>query len=261
MRPDVIDRLVRPANPVPDPRALEAEAVTIIDEARWSEMQADQVGIDEVVTKTPTNRGQKRTWVFVAAALAVLMGGVIFFQATQSTDVAAERTPVDIAEDYFDAFRSFDVERLESMQAEGATVLPWEPSPRDWKTDLAFLEAAGFQFLGGECVEAPATPGWIRCPYEAHGLGSYEIGLEPFGGHTFQVKIEDGLITQANPGFNFNEFSGTMWFPFQDWIKENHSADFAVLYVDETLTRQTDDAIALWAQRVDDYVEYVKSQP
>jgi hypothetical protein len=62
-------------------------------------------------------------------------------------------------------------------------------------------------------------------------------------------------------GFDFSEFSGSMWWPFQDWIEENHAEDFEVLYESPNLSRQTDDAIALWEQRVDDYVAFVNNQP
>ena len=48
-----------------------------------------------------------------------------------------------------------------------------------------------------------------------------------------------------------------MWFPFQRWIQASHPEDFAVLYVESTLSRQTDEAIALWEERVAGYVEYV----
>ena len=46
-----------------------------------------------------------------------------------------------------------------------------------------------------------------------------------------------------------------MWSPFQDWVQENHPDDYAVLYVEEGLSRQTDEAITLWEQRVAEYAE------
>jgi hypothetical protein len=60
-------------------------------------------------------------------------------------------------------------------------------------------------------------------------------------------------------GFDFREFFGAMWSPFQTWIEEHHPDDFSTLYVSPDLSRQTDEAIALWEQRVADYVEYVNS--
>ena len=113
-----------------------------------------------------------------------------------------------------------------------------------------------------ECSEAPSGSGVkVTCEYEAHGLGSDQIGRGPFSGHAFEVVIENGLVSRSTIGFDFTEFSGGMWFPFQNWIRENHPEDFDVLYEDSTLSRQTDDAIALWRQRVADYVAFVNSQP
>ena len=262
MTRDVIDRLVRPANPVPDPKMLGADSVSTLHEQMRNEMQ-QQIDIDHVEDETTGNKGGWQ-WIRIAAAVTAVIGVYVLFQASEGSDVAAERTPVEIATEYLEAYADFDADRVESMLAEDATVLPWESyEPRDWHNDLRFLEAAGFQIFAGECSEVSPSSGvaLVRCGYQAHGLGSDQIGLEPFGGHQFQVIVEDGQVTFSGLGFNFSEFSETMWWPFQSWIKENHPEDFSVLYEDETLSRQSDSAITLWEQRVQDYAEFNNSQP
>jgi hypothetical protein len=193
----------------------------------------------------------------------LVIGGFLLFQATQPDDVAGP-TPLEIADEYLDAYAAFDVDRVASMLAEDAAVLPWEAfaGPRDWQSDLRFLEAAGFQLLVGECRELPPLGDGQRvtCDYEAHGLGSSQIGLDPFDGHVFRLAIEDGEVTSSDMGFAFTEFSQEMWRPFLAWIQENHSADFPVMYESDSLTRQTDEAIALWEQRVEEYADYVNGE-
>ena len=260
MEYDVIDRLVRPANPVPDPRVLETDVVSIIHERERREMQQQQVATERVKEDPRKGRGP---WVGVAAATVLVIGGFLLFQATQPDDVA-EATPLDIANEYLEAYAAFDVDRVASMLAEDAEVVPWEgfAGPRDWQSDLRFLEAAGFQLFVGECRELPplGDAHRVSCDYEAHGLGSDEIGLGPFGGHVFRLAIEDGEVTSSDMGFNFSEFSQEMWWPFLAWIQENHSADFPVMYVSDTLSRQTEEAIALWEQRVVEYAAYVNGE-
>ncbi|HEU4319584.1 MAG TPA: hypothetical protein VFS66_05845 [Acidimicrobiia bacterium] len=255
---DVIDRLVRPANPVPDPTMLKPVDFSVLPVHRKEDMQREQVEVDHVEETGVRRRG----WIGIAAALVVLLGGLVLFQMANQDDVASEPTPLEIATAYLAAYSQFDMEAVESMLADDAEVLPWEAyEPRDWKSDLRFLEAAGFQILVGECTEATATDGAFafNCAYGAHGLGSDQIGLGPFTGHVFRLVIEDGLVTRSDMGFTFTEFSEQMWWPFQAWVNENHEDEFAVLYVDPGLSRQTDDAIVLWEQRVADYVEYVNN--
>jgi hypothetical protein len=146
------------------------------------------------------------------------------------------------------------------MLADGAQVLPWEAwEPQDWQADLRYLDAAGFQFTFDECIEQTSETGaaMVHCLYEAVGLGSDQIGMDPFGPHVFRVGVKDGQVVSSDMGFDFSRFSEAMWFPFQRWIQASHPEDFAVLYVESTLSRQTDEAIALWEERVAGYVEYV----
>jgi hypothetical protein len=239
---------------------LEAVEVSTPDVQRREEMQGQQVevGLDRAAEK----RGRGPLVGIAAAVVVLVIGGLALIQLTDDSDVAAA-TPVEIATEYVEAYGAFDAEKVASMLAEDAEVLPWEAyEPRDWRADMRYLEAAGFQFMFEECVEQPGDSAavTVHCQYAAHGLGSDQIGMEPFGFHVFRVAIEDGQVISSDMGFNFSSFPDGMWFPFQAWIQAFHPDDFAVLYVDEHLSRQTDDAIALWEQRVQGYVDYVNDQ-
>jgi hypothetical protein len=259
MTHDVIDRLVRPANPVPDPKMLEAVGASTLGEQRREEMQQQQVAVDQVAEK----RGRGPLVGIAAAVVVLVIGALALIQWTEGPDIATDSTPLEIATAYVEAYAAFDADTVASMLAESAEVLPWEAyEPRDWRADMRYLEAAGFEFMVAGCTEQTADPGpvTVHCAYDAHGLGSDQLGLEPFSFHVFRVVIDDGQVVSSNMGFNFSHFSEAMWFPFQAWIQENHPEDFSVMYVDESLSRQTDEAIALWEQRVPEYVEYVNDQ-
>jgi hypothetical protein len=218
--------------------------------------QQVEVGGDRVVER----RGRGPLVGIAAAVVVLIIGGLVLIRTTDGPDVATARTPVEIATAYVEAYGAFDVERVAGMLAEDAQVLPWESyAPRDWRADMRYLEAAGFQLMFEECVEQPGESEAItvHCGYAAHGLGSDQIGLGPFNSHVFRVVIKDGLVVSSGMGFDFSEFSGAMWWPFQEWIQYFHPEDFAVLYESPDLSRQTDEAIALWEQRVQGYVDYV----
>jgi hypothetical protein len=256
--------LFRGANPVPDLDSYQAAVPNVA--AYLSRIEQRSREVTDLKTKPRDTRPRRPALAAWSGVAIVAVLGAIFLllNANEMTDVAAERTPLDIASEYLKAYREFDVDGVESMLAADARVLPWESySPRDWKSDLRYQQAAGFQILVGECTEAPWSGGGVKvtCEYEAHGLGSDRIRLGPFSGHAFELVIDNGLVRHSSMGFDFSEFSGAMWWPFQNWIKEIHPEDFEVLYEDPTLSRQTDDAIALWEQRVEDYVAYVNSHP
>jgi hypothetical protein len=223
-------------------------------------MQTPRVEVERVM------QGRSR-WLLVgiAAVGQVGIGGLASLQIDDDSRIAAAPTPIDIATAYLEAYAAFDVEAVASMLADDAEVRPWEAHVqlREWEPDLRYLQAAGFLLIIGECREQPSLSegSSVECPYKAQGLGSDQIGEGPFGGSSFRLVVADGHVVWSDMGFNFSEFGSTMWFPFQNWILENHPGDYAVLYVDEFLSRQTDDAIALWEERVADYVEYVDGQP
>jgi len=260
MSSDVIDRLVRPANPVPNPRMLVAVEVSTFSEQERNEMKQQVIDTRPRAEKARRSPGRM---LGIAAAVAAVLAVFVMVQ-TRGNNFVAAATPTEIATEYLEAYAAFDVERVASMLADDAEVLPWEASePRDWQRDLEFLDAAGFQILVGECKELSplADSARVNCEYQAHGLGSDQIGLGPFGGHVFRLLIANGRVTRSFMGFNFSEFGDEMWWPFQAWIEENHPEDFEVLYVRDNLSNQTDEAIALWEQRVEDYVAFVNSQP
>jgi hypothetical protein len=256
--------LFRGANPVPDLDSYQAAVPNVA--AYRSRIEQRSREVTDLKTKprdTTPRRPALAAWSGIA--IVAVLGAIFVLLRANETNVAAERAPLEIASEYLEAYREFDVDRVESMLTDDAQVLPWESyAPRDWKSDLRFLGAAGFQILLGECREVPWSGAGVKvsCEYDAHGLGSDQIGFEPFSGHAFEVVIQNGLVRNSFMGFDFySGFSDKMWWPFQRWIKENHPEDFDVLYEDPTLSRQTDDAIALWEQRVEDYVAFVNSQP
>ena len=112
--------LLRGANPVPD---LDSDQFPAPDVAAYlAQIEQRSREVTNLKTKpmgTKPRRPALAAWSGVAI-VAVL--GVIFavFQATGRTNFAAERTPVELASEYVEAYRAFDVDRVEAMLADDA---------------------------------------------------------------------------------------------------------------------------------------------
>ena len=87
MTHDQIDRMVRRANPLPDPNALEPVDVPVLTTPleRRTEMQID----DRPGTEVPADRNRERgPLVGIAAAAVILIVGLVFFLTRDNAQVA-----------------------------------------------------------------------------------------------------------------------------------------------------------------------------
>ena len=116
-----------------------------------------------------------------------------------------------------------------------------------------------------DCERRDVTDAGINfhCGYAFHAFGSDAIGLGPYGGNHLDITVRDGKIVEAievvDP--NTNRLGLEMWFPFADWLVAKHPDDVLVMFATADgrwlKDSYTDDEIAVWAQRVEEYVQVV----
>jgi hypothetical protein len=121
----------------------------------------------------------------------------------------------------------------------------------------ALLEAQRFEQILGSCEEeeSGASGTRLRCPFEFHLFGSDELGLGPFSGSYFDLTVLDGELVQASTEWAIGEFSPQSWEPFAQWVSTAYPEDAAVMYVNGSSARLTEETIQLWEQRIREYVE------
>lgn len=168
---------------------------------------------------------------------------------------------VDTATAFVQAFGSFDVEGAADLLAPQANLSSFEWDGEDWLASNRLQEAQGFKLLLNSCdlVGVSSSSTIVSCPFDFHSLRSDEVGLGPFTGSSFDVSLEDGMVSRASINLNIDEFGVQMWQPFGEWLAETYPDDVAVMYTNsgQSLERLNEESIALWEQRTREYVTVV----
>lgn len=203
--------------------------------------------------------------VAVVGATAVLGGWLVAGSRLASNDPAqpASQTRMSQAEEvargFLDAYNAYDADRAMAYLTEDAIAATWG-SREDFRRDIAWSEAVGYQEINDDCQRAddPDTGQRISCSFGFHALRSDELGLGPFPDNLWLFSVRNGKIREAAKtlAYDTNRFSEEMWEPFASWVKANHPEDVEVMYTDASQSQQTmsAEAIALWDQRTRDYV-------
>ena len=98
----------------------------------------------------------------------------------------------------------------------------------------------------------------MRCPFAYQLLGSGELGLGPFDGSYFTVTVdnESGLISKVDSTWLTRDFARNVSDRFTEWLTATHPDAEAQITVDGQ-PAVTPEALALWAQYRQEYVQYV----
>jgi hypothetical protein len=203
-----------------------------------------------------------------AAPAAVTAGDAS--TATAPADAPATVSPADpaaeeVATGFLEAYGALDVDRAVSYLADDAdfsglvsSVGPFvsEATVDDLRLNVALLEAEGYKQILHPCEQlAGSTSGTdLRCPFDYHTLRSDEIGLGPYSGSYFDLTVRDGEIVEVSETMAISEFSPQMWEPFRAWVATTYPEDAKVMYAG-CCAAFTEESIALWKQRSQEYVK------
>jgi hypothetical protein len=217
------------------------------------------------------SRNRKIGAFAVAAATVVIAVAVIIgtragqdttTPANQPTVNPSEKTAVDVATDFYDAFYSSNEDQAVSMLADDADVSGWGlDGIREFRLLMRFQEATGFKKMLSSCEEAFSYSRGtvVRCTWDFHAIRSDEIGLGPYSGSYDEVTIRDGEIVDVSSYIEIATFRRQMWKPFAEWVSTNYPEDVEVMYKPDFSDYQlTPESIRLWEQHSREYVKAVK---
>ena len=258
---DQIDRMVRQANPVPDVTVLEPfeASVPVLDQQRRTVMQThDRVDVDLEPEKPRRNLA-----IGIAAAIVVAIG-VVILARPMAPPVANQPLPptsTEIGAAFVGAYGAFDVDRAASYLAADADLSGLEGGTENWRVGNKGLQAEGFKLTAFTCQEKSYLPsGTVRCPFDFHSLRSDEIGLGPFTGSYFDIRIRDGQVISASLLWDAELFSPQMWEPFAEWVAATYPDDAVIMYEDfptQDVQRLSEESRALWELRSREYARVV----
>jgi hypothetical protein len=251
-----------------------------------SRRSATMTLVDTESTQTQPN-GRHR-WSIVAAAaavVAILIGALVLAardeggpqvpantgapdavepQVTTNTTVVLDAATAaeEVVRGFIDAYVASDAEQALTYLAADFIASEWG-SPDDFSRSLAWNQAAGYKETFNGCEQhgtrAVGADVTVRCAYDLHGFGSEALGLGPYVGNYWELTVRDGKIVASYHVDGSNDFSDQVWGPFARWIKTEHADDVLVMYRDlsQTSSRNTDESLRLWEQRIGEYVQAV----
>ena len=211
------------------------------------------------------DRRRRLTWgISAVAAVAAVVTALVLtgVPGVPSDDAekqvpARDRSPVQLASDFVDAFADYDPVGASQDLAPGADMKIWDGADGTWQRGLVWADAVGFTVLPGDCApqQRNGTRTLVRCPFDLHSLGSDRIGRGPYPDNAMYVVVDDGQIvtTEMDIPFATNGFADEVWDPFARWLEREYPADFARMIHEVEGVQQpsfTDDAIARWRTRM-----------
>ena len=263
---DDIDLLVRRANPVPDPEALEPTGSEdgARNERRRVIMQIQELRDQSEVRRRPDRKRTRPPAAVILAAAALVVVALVAASAligddgTDDPTATATMSPRDVADSFMAALGDRDADLASTFVADEALV---EPGGLDGlRAELRWREANGYDVLPEPCevTTETAVRTILRCPYGFNAIHSDELGYPPFEGSFYRVVVgDDGRISSFLDEMEYtdNRFSVEVFEPFVAWLEENHPDDVTVMLGDGADPGMTDESIELWERRSREYVD------
>jgi hypothetical protein len=255
---DAAVRVMRDANPVPDPvslaNAMENSAV-FLDVTK----EATQMDTYEETNKKPDEGrspgGGLR--IAVAAFVAVLLVGAAAIFLLQANDDQSAAAPEDVTTEFIEAQNAGDSAAVLALFAPGATVddagavdVSGFVSRVDWYSALEW------DWTPTECTESTSGAATtVTCSYTHENAWTRALGVGPYDAGEVTYVVESGLITSYVYEFDETGFSDDVWDVFLRWLRLNHPEERFTIVPDGCCTPAwTPEAVVLWAEFTEEFV-------
>lgn len=258
---EVVEQMVRDANPVPDAAVFEPIAIDALLErdTRRTEMQT----LEAKENRREAREAPKAStwnWKIPAAIGALAIAVVIGIVAMPGAEETASADPITRAEEVVNAWGTWDLTLLDTLpETTFVDYEFWDNVDRSTLGDeMLYREAVDWPFEVSECslVDASAEfegesvvcsvthdPSWTR----AQGLG-------PYPGQV-RVTFVDGSITEFLITHDVT-YAPEHFFPLRTWLSINYPDDMSKLYpLSRNYTAIDAEARELWGRYTTEYID------
>lgn len=202
------------------------------------------------------DNSSRNRWIAVAAALVAVLGvGLILITGDdEGAPLVASDSPEDIALSFLEAKESYDTAAALALVADEAIVAVGPATSKEGLAfEIAFQEATG---LVATPVACEGTASQLNCTAEYTTSITRALGSDA-DTFTYDIAISEDQIVEIR--LDLGNYSAENWEPFRAWISQNHSDDLGIMYDGTSDIAMSDESLALWRTRIDEYAEELSS--
>lgn len=252
-----IDRMVREANPVPDPAAPGFD-VAVLPERDWRTNMSSDLDLGLVVEEKVPEPRKRRAWRATAALVAgAAVVAAVFQVGLPGTNGVADDPGQALVEMVMEAMAGADGDALLAILSDDAFV---DISPAHRAADLPLLgqfwNAIGTSVTFDTC-ELRGEPGPEAsrlgvCDVTLENAWSRALGVDPVSTRAY-IKVEGAEVTEAQLRFP-ERFQNETFRRFIDWRNEHHPGARAIMHNPDGTARLSEASIELWGRYTDEFV-------
>ncbi len=254
------------ANPVPDAKGIHEFALDAAYYLAETRERSERMETLERQQTKQERRGWGSTPVLVAAAIIIVLWVGIALAFILDRGEPEPAAPIEIATSFIEARRSGDGAAMEALVSPTATIDDLAFYPSEYPRVAAFEEVLGWEITPGACeasaVETARGPGTrVACSYAVSTDVTKAMGRGPATFNSFVLEIVDGEIVSLRNTLDSAYFL-LEWGPMVEWVKQHHPDQVErvintsiVNPLFPTVPLMNDEALALWAQYAQEYVD------
>lgn len=178
----------------------------------------------------------------------------------------AELAAIQTALRFLDARNAWDGPAMRALVADDADVADFAVEAPDDYLPMAMLERTlQWQYLDPQCTARLAgAMAHVGCTYVMRNRLSQATGTGPYNGSRIDFEISGGLVHMVANTFDHRRYGEEVLVPFTAWLDASHPGDSEVMFFinesDEVNRSLRPESLALWAERLPEYVAYRESR-
>jgi hypothetical protein len=198
-------------------------------------------------SRTETQPSTSRRWPWigaVAAAITLLIGGVVLLARDDTPDSVVSQDGTEAAHGFIAAFNDRDLTAMEAVSTDGLTIdsalTVSALSVEEFEPLLAWLEAFDWRWEDATC-EIGSVGAEVYCEmFERNRLTDLTGAERPA---RVEFTMRNGAVETVDVNADLSDYSETAFNPFRAWVRNNHPDDAALMWTMNVPVLTTESAV------------------